>query len=441
MRSTPVDYNLVKAMIAESGLTNLGIASIREIAKLVNQIEKATGMRYIRMEMGVPGLFPPSIGVDAEIAALKRGVSSVYPNIEGIAPLKEETARFIKLFLDIDINPRGCIPTVGSMMGSMISFLVANRNDRTKEGTLFLDPGFPVQKQQAKMLGHDYLSFDIFEYRGAKLKRKLESYLVSRKISSILYSNPNNPTWMCLNEEELSIIGELSKKYDVIVIEDLAYFGMDFRKDYSKPGLAPFQPTIGKYTDDYVILISSSKIFSYAGQRIGMMIISDHLFDRQYPDLLRYYTSDKFGHSAVFGALYGISAGVTHSVQFGLTALLKSVNEGKYRFIEEVKEYGEKAKIMKELFLNHGFNITYDTDIDEPLADGFFFTISYPGMTGKELLEELLLYGISAISLDITGSNRNDGLRACVSHVARDQFDELKLRLESFMKDHHVKTD
>jgi aspartate/methionine/tyrosine aminotransferase len=441
MRSTPIDSNLVRKIVAESGLTNLGLASIREIAKLVSQIENATGIRYIRMEMGVPGLFPPSIGVDAEIAALKSGVSSVYPNIEGITPLKEEAARFIKLFLDIDIKPQGCIPTVGSMMGSMVSFLVANRNDRTKEGTLFLDPGFPVQKQQAKMLGHDYLSFDIFEYRGAKLKDKLESYLVSGKISSILYSNPNNPTWMCLNEEELAIIGELSKKYDVIVIEDLAYFGMDFRKDYSKPGLAPFQPTIGRYTDDYVILISSSKIFSYAGQRIGMMAISDHLFDRQYPDLLRYYSSDKFGHSAVFGAMYGLSAGVTHSVQFGLTALLKSVNEGKYLFIEEVKEYGEKAKIMKELFVNHGFNITYDTDIDEPLADGFFFTISYPGMTGKELLEELLLYGISAISLDITGSNRNDGLRACVSHVGRDQFSELKLRLISFSKDHHVKID
>ena len=80
--------------------------------------------------------------------------------------LKEETSRFIKLFLDLDINPQGCIPTVGSMMGSMISFLVANRNDKTKEGTLFLDPGFPVQKQQVKMLGHDYYSFDIFEYRG-----------------------------------------------------------------------------------------------------------------------------------------------------------------------------------------------------------------------------------------------------------------------------------
>jgi aspartate/methionine/tyrosine aminotransferase len=439
MRNTPVDLDLVKTIVSESGLADLGTASIREIAKLVSQIENATGIRYIRLEMGIPGLPPPSVGIEAEIAALKSGVSSAYPNIEGIAPLKEESSRFMKLFLGIDIKPQGCIPTVGSMMGSMVAFLVANRNDRTKEGTLFLDPGFPVQKQQVKMLGHTYHSFDIFEHRGPKLKNKLETYLKSGKISSILYSNPNNPTWMCLSEAELAVIGELSSKYDVIVIEDLAYFGMDFRKDYSNPGNTLHQPTIGKYTDDYVILLSSSKIFSYAGQRIGMLAISDHLFDRRYPDLLRYYSSDGFGHSAVFGALYGLSAGVTHSVQYGLAALLKAVNDGEYLFLDPVKEYGEKAKIMKELFLKNGFYITYDTDIDEPLADGFFFTISYPGLTGKELLEELLLYGISAISLDITGSKRNDGLRACVSHVSRDQFYDLEARLKVFMENHIIK--
>ena len=60
MRNTPVDYNIVKRKIEESGLTNLGTASIREIVKLVNQIEKETGIKFVRMEMGVPGL-PSSI--------------------------------------------------------------------------------------------------------------------------------------------------------------------------------------------------------------------------------------------------------------------------------------------------------------------------------------------------------------------------------------------
>ena len=436
MKNTPLDSNIVKNIISESGLTSFGTASIREIVKLVNQREKATGTKFIRMEMGAPGLPASGIGIEAEIDSLRRGVASVYPNIEGIKLLKEETSRFIRLFLDIKIDPQGCIPTVGSMMGAMASFFVANRNDKTKEGTLFLDPGFPVQKQQVKMLGHDYSSFDIFEHRGKKLKSKLESYLKPGKISSILYSNPNNPTWMCLSEEELAIIGELSKKYDVIVIEDLAYFGMDFRKDYSIPGLPPYQPTIGRYTDDYIILISSSKIFSYAGQRIGMMAISDHLFNRHYPDLLRYFSSDNFGHAVVFGALYGLSAGVTHSTQYGLAAILKAVNDERYDFIDIVREYGEKARVMKSLFINNGFKILYDMDLGEPLADGFYFTISYPGMTSNELLEELLYYGISAISLDITGSEKKNGLRACVSHVAREQFPDLEMRLEKFFENH-----
>jgi aspartate/methionine/tyrosine aminotransferase len=439
MRNTPVDNKIVQSLIRESGVADLGTASIREIVKLVNQIENKTGINYIRMEMGVPGLPPPSIGTEAEIAALRNGVASVYPNIEGIHSLKEEASRFIKLFLNIDIDPGGCIPTVGSMMGAMAAFLVANRNDKTKEGTLFIDPGFPVQKQQVKMLGHDYYSFDVYNYRGKKLKGKLESYLETGKVSSLLFSNPNNPSWICLNEEELAIIGELSRKYDVIVIEDLAYFGMDFRKDYSIPGEPPYQPTIARYTDEYVMLISSSKIFSYAGQRIGLIAISDQLFNRTYPDLLRYYSTDKFGHSIIFGAIYALSAGVSHSVQYGFAAMLKGVNDGIYKYREDVLEYGEKAHYMKKVFLANDFNIVYDKDLNDPLADGFYFTVSYPGMTGSQLLEELLYYGISAISLVISGSERHEGLRACVSQVSKSQFNDLEIRLKKFKEDHPVK--
>lgn len=438
MTGIPISPDLIKSLAELSDIHSLETASIREIVHLVNLLQDNTGVKFVRMEMGVPGLPAPSIGIEAEIAALKNGVAAIYPDISGLKELKDETARFIKLFLNVDINPQGCIPTVGSMMGGMVSFLVANRNDRTKEGTLFIDPGFPVQKQQVKMLGHDYCSFDIYNYRGEKLRNKLESYLKTGKISSLLFSNPNNPSWICLTEEELSIIGELSKKYDVIVIEDLAYFGMDFRKDYSIPGKPPYQPTVARYTDEYVMLISSSKIFSYAGQRIGMMVISDKLYDRSYPDLLRYYSTDKFGHSAIFGALYGLSAGVTHSVQYGLAALLKAVNNGEYKYRNDVIEYGEKAMEMKKMFVSNGFEIVYDRDLDERLADGFYFTISYPGLSGEKLIAELLSYGISAISLSTTGSERRDGLRACVSLVPRQQFSDLEVRLKKFNGDHPV---
>ena len=436
--NTLPDKQIVKKIIEQSGIKSISTASIREIVKLVNDLEKATGYRYVRMEMGVPGLPATPIGVEAEIQSLKNGVASVYPDIEGLPELKVETSRFIKLFLDLDITPESCIPSVGSTMGSIAAFLVANQCDQNRKGTLFIDPGFPVQTMQIKMLGHDYFSFDLFNYRGKKLKEKLESVLAGGKVSSIIYSNPNNPSWMCLTEEELSIIGEMANKYDVIVIEDHAYFAMDFRTDYSHPGQPPYQPTVGKFTDNYILLVSSSKAFSYAGQRLGMMAISNNLYNRSYPYLLNSYSTDKFGHCIVFGALYGLSAGSPHSAQYGLYSILNAVNNGDYNFLNIVKEYGEKAGIMKTLFVNNGFNIAYDTDIDKPIADGFYFTIAYPGMKSGELLEKLLYHGVSAITLDITGSSLNNGLRACVSRVYREQFNELEMRLRQFRMNNPV---
>ena len=88
------------------------------------------------------------------------------------------------------------------------------------------------------------------------------------------------------------------------------------------------------------------------------------------------------------------------------------------------------------MFLDSGFKFVYDRDENEPLADGFYFTFSYPGMTGEQLLEELLYYGISAISLAITGSERLEGMRACVSLVSRVQFPALELRLRKFQENH-----
>jgi aspartate/methionine/tyrosine aminotransferase len=433
-----VDREIVDSKIRGMRINDLGQAKIREIVKVVNEIELATGVNFIRMEMGVPGLEPVSVGTAAEIKALEQGVASKYANIEGIPQLKSEISRFCKLFLNIDVAPESCIPSVGSMQGSIAAFMVANRNNHEREGTLFLDPGFPVQKQQCIVLGHNFRSFDVYNFRGEKLRDKIREHLDTGLVSSILYSNPNNPSWICFTEEELQYIGELATEYDTIVIEDLAYFGMDFREDVSQPGEPPYQPTVARYTDLFLLLISCSKTFSYAGQRIGMMVLSDYLFNRSYPDLLRYYTSDTFGHSLIYGALYALSAGTSHSAQYAVTAILKAANEGIFNIVDEVREYAERAGRMKEIFLKYGFRIVYDRDVDKPLGDGFYFTLSFPGFSGSELLKELMYYGISAIALEITGSDRNEGIRACVSQVKIEMLPLLEERLMQFKKDHLI---
>ncbi|HCC52806.1 MAG TPA: aminotransferase [Porphyromonadaceae bacterium] len=433
MKQTPVDYQITKRVIEDFGLNDFGKATIREVVAISNQLEKETGAEFIHMEMGVPGLKPAQVGVDAEIKALQSGIAAIYPDINGLWQLKKEASRFIKAFINTDISPEHCVPVTGSMQGTYASFLTCGQCDSKKDTILFIDPGFPVQKQQIVVMGYKYESFDVYEYRGEKLQAILEKYLSKGNIAAIIYSNPNNPAWFCLTDSELKIIGEAATKYDTIIIEDLAYFAMDFRKELGSPFQSPYQPSVSHYTDYYILQISGSKAFSYAGQRIAVTAISDKLYNRTYTGLTQRYGGGTFGTVYVHRILYALSSGTSHSAQYALAAMLKAASDGTFDFVEETKEYGKRAARLKKIFKNHGFKIVYDHDLDDPIADGFYFTISYPGMTGGELMKELMYYGISAISLSTTGS-RQQGLRACTSFIKPNQYDLLEERLAIFEK-------
>ena len=435
--ATPISKEIVDKAISALGIRDFGKATIREVVAVAAQAEKESGEEYVRMEMGVPGLPPSQFGVDAQIKALQNGIARLYPNINGLDALKNEAARFIKAFVGVDINPEVCVPVCGSMQGTFASFLTASQANPQKDTILFIDPGFPVQKQQCVVMGTKYATFDVYDYRGDKLGAKLEEYLEKGNIAAIIYSNPNNPSWVCLNENELRTIGTLAAKYDAIVLEDLAYFAMDFRKNLSEPFKEPYQPTVARYTDNYVLLISGSKAFSYAGERIAVSCISNNLYHRAYPALINRYGNGEFGSVFIHRVLYALSSGTSHSAQYAMAAMLKAASDGEYDFRKDIGEYGRRAAKLKEIFLANGFNIVYDKDLDEPIADGFYFTIAYPGMTGSELARELMYYGVSAISLDTTGS-RQQGLRVCTSFIKDTQYAVLEKRMQIFKENHPI---
>ncbi len=427
----PFQRDVVEDVLQRMRISKVGDATIRQTVALSEELERRTGEKFIHLEMGSPGLPASRFGIEAQKEALDNGVASSYPNISGIAPLKEQASRFVKAFLDIDVKPEGCIPTVGSMMGTFASFIVCTHLSSEKDTILFINPGFSVQPLQAKVLGYKREAFDVYDCRGERLRDKLESILAKGHIAGIVYSNPNNPSWVCLTEKELRYVGELATKYDAIVIEDLAYLGMDFRKELGHPFEPPYQATVARYTKNYMLMLSASKIFSYAGERIATVAISDELYNRVYPKLKEEFGIDTLGRFFVFVVVYTLSSGVTHSVQYALAAMYKAACDGTLDFVGETREYARRAARLKEIFLRHGFHIVYDKDLDEPVSDGFFFTIGRKGYTGDELLDRLLYYGVSAISLRTTGSEQQ-GIRVCTSMVKEAHYALLDERLEIF---------
>jgi len=427
---------LVSEACQEMNVADLAQATIGEVLLVAQYLEEKTGIPFIRMDQGSPGLPANHFGVEAEKAAIDRGVGSQYPAAAGVKELKEAASQFVKAFINIDITPRACLPTTGSVAGSFGSFIATTQRIKGKDKILFIDPGFPIQKSQLRILGIGWREFDIYPFRGQALREKLEQELASGDIAAIVYSNPNNPAWICLEEEELKIVGEMATKYDAVVMEDLAYFAMDYRRDLSHPYLPPYVPTVARYTDNYILMLSSSKIFSYAGQRMALACVSDKLFDTQYPALAeRYHDTGVFGPTFIASIMYMITSGCTASTQYAYAEMLRLSCEGKINFVDDTREYERRAARMKKIFCDNGFHVVYDRDVSQPTGDGFFFTLGYPNMTGGELLRELISYGVSSINLSTTGS-RQQGIRACVSRMKEELYPVLQERMKAFHEDH-----
>ncbi|MEE1096064.1 MAG: pyridoxal phosphate-dependent aminotransferase [Paludibacteraceae bacterium] len=436
----PLDKHIVDSICYRFGLRNfheLGNASIRQLVGVVKHIEQSLGVEFVNMAIGEPGLPADRIGIEAEHQALLNGCASHYPNILGIPQVKKWGSEFVRAFINLQRPPECILPTVGSMQAAFALNMMLTQLQPGKDTILFLDPCFPVQKMQCRVIGTRVEAFDVADFRGEKLHDELERHLQTGRIAGILYSNPNNPTWSCLTDDELRTIGELATQYDAIVLEDLAYLNMDFRDpNRGNPYTAPYQPSVGHYTHNCIQLISCSKIFSYAGQRAAFVAIDPELGKRVYPALgERLKNNGELLHSFSYSFLYVLSSGVCHSVQYGMAAMLQAACEGKLRYVETTREYARRAKRIKEIMTRNGFHIVYDTDADgQPVGDGFFFTFGYKDWTGQQLVNKLIYYGVSAIALESTGAKR-EGMRGCASTIREDQYEQLEERLRKFNED------
>ena len=113
MQNRVYSQELVDRVVDELKITDLEQATIGQVVLLASRLEELTGIPFIRMDQGVPGLEPCRIGTEAEKQALDTWIPAIYPAAEGIPELKTEASRFVKAFLDVDISAAACVPVTG----------------------------------------------------------------------------------------------------------------------------------------------------------------------------------------------------------------------------------------------------------------------------------------------------------------------------------------
>ena len=84
---------LVEEARVASRVADLSQATIGEVLLVAQYLERKTGIPFIRMDQGSPGLPPNRYGVEAEKEALDRGVASQYPPRPSTGALRRNTLR------------------------------------------------------------------------------------------------------------------------------------------------------------------------------------------------------------------------------------------------------------------------------------------------------------------------------------------------------------
>jgi aspartate/methionine/tyrosine aminotransferase len=428
----PVSFDIYQRAKHRLGIEKLSSTTIHRVCALAAALEAECGEQFVHLELSNPAMPPSTVGVNAECIALRRGVAGVYPCVDGLLQLKKASARFFRLFLNINVPAYCHIPVAGTTQGSfaLLSFIKQSANDR--DTIIFICPGYTTQIEQARILGFKTEFVDMFDYRSKKLGDRLTKIFEKDKVAAVLYSVPSNPAWTTLTEEELEIIGKIATEHEVIVIEDQACCGLDFREDYSVPGKPPYVPTVARYTDHFALLLSASKIFNYSGQRIAMACISQKLYDTKDKTLQKIYDLPTWGEAFTRGYLFNCLSAPAHSAQHAFAAMLNAACDASLDFVDDAREYELRSALAKQMFCDNGFHILYKNDIDRKISNGIYFTVGYEDMHVEVLQSKLMQFGIVTNSLLPTGS-RKHGVSVSVAALGQpDWFAMLELRLQAF---------
>lgn len=97
---------LVSQVAREMKVADLQNATIGDVLLVASRLEELTGIPFIRMDQGSPGLPANKVGIEAEKKALDAGLGAQYPAAAGVPELKDAASRFIKA-LSISTYPRG----------------------------------------------------------------------------------------------------------------------------------------------------------------------------------------------------------------------------------------------------------------------------------------------------------------------------------------------
>ena len=234
-------------------------STIMELLTYAAQAKKQ-GKKVYHLNIGQPDIKTP----DGFVKAIREYEGEVleYALSEGLPELIEAIKKYYEGYDLIFDNDEILITNGGSEALLFTMLTICDDGDNV----LVPEPFYSNYFNFSKSVGVNINPITTLAEEGFHLPSKEE--IVSKindKTKAILFSNPGNPTGVVYTKDELDMIADIAKEYNLWIIADEVYREFVYDGEYTSIG------TIDRVKDRVIIVDSVSKRYSACGARIGSL--------------------------------------------------------------------------------------------------------------------------------------------------------------------------
>lgn len=234
-------------------------STIMELLTFAAQAKKQ-GKKVYHLNIGQPDIKTP----EGFLKAIREYEGEVleYALSEGLPELIEAIKEYYKGYNLIFDNDEILITNGGSEALLFTMLTICDDGDNV----LVPEPFYSNYFNFSKSVGVNINPITTIAEEGFHLPSKEE--IVSKindKTKAILFSNPGNPTGVVYTKDELDMIADIAKEYNLWIIADEVYREFVYDGEYTSIG------TIDRVKDRVIIVDSVSKRYSACGARIGSL--------------------------------------------------------------------------------------------------------------------------------------------------------------------------
>lgn len=250
-----------KAQAIEPSLTLAITAKAKEM--------KEKGIDVISFSAGEPDFNTPKNIINAAIKAMEDG-NTKYTSVNGILQLREAICKKFKDDNGLEYNPSQIVVSTGAKQSLANTFLaILNPGDEVIVST----PYWVSYPELIKLADGKPVFVEGNEKSNYKFTKENLEKAVTAKTKAIVLNTPNNPTGTIYNKEELEVIADFAKKYDIIIISDEMYEKLVYDNE-NHISIASLSKDAYERT---IVINGLSKSYAMTGWRIGYCAASEKI--------------------------------------------------------------------------------------------------------------------------------------------------------------------